>query len=87
MALHKWVAVAKQAITELNLSSNFEYEPIWSGNMRSSSLEFIKKIIHAKAIAEKQAEDFYRKLYTQNQGNNNLIFKYFLFIFIYIHEH
>ncbi|CAB3260900.1 unnamed protein product [Arctia plantaginis] len=28
--LHKWATIAKQAISELNLAANYEYEPVWA---------------------------------------------------------
>lgn len=41
--LNKWMAIAKQAISELNLSPNFEYEPIWCDAVQLLATEFIKK--------------------------------------------
>ncbi|KAJ0180569.1 hypothetical protein K1T71_003973 [Dendrolimus kikuchii] len=66
--LHKWVSIAKQAISELNLSANFEYQPLWSESMRQYALEFVMKVLSAKSSAEKNVEEFSKKLNTQNQG-------------------
>lgn len=68
VSLQKWVAIAKQAISEFNMPENFEYKPIWNDNMRSFALEFVKKIISAKTIAEKNVEEFSKKIDMSNQG-------------------
>lgn len=68
MSLQKWVAIAKQAISEFNMPENFEYKPIWNDNMRSFALEFVKKIISAKTRAEKNVEEFSKKIDMSNQG-------------------
>ncbi|KAG6442597.1 hypothetical protein O3G_MSEX002447 [Manduca sexta] len=68
VALHKWVAIAKQAISELNLSANFEYEPVWSDNTRPFIMELIKRIISSKVLAEKNLEELNKKLNTHNEG-------------------
>lgn len=75
--LHKWVAVAKQAITEMNLSANFDYQPIWSEEMRRLGTEFVKKILAAKTASEKNIEEMTRKIKSQHQGN--LYFIFYLF--------
>ncbi|XP_028173889.1 sphingomyelin phosphodiesterase 4 [Ostrinia furnacalis] len=68
IALHKWVAIAKQAISEFNLSANYEYEPIWSENKKQLSLDFLKKIYTAKLAAEKNLEDVSRRINEQQEG-------------------
>ncbi|XP_073943929.1 sphingomyelin phosphodiesterase 4 [Choristoneura fumiferana] len=68
IALHKWVAIAKQALSELNLSTNFEYEPIWGENNKQKSEEFVKKIISAKLGSEKNIEQLSKKIHQQHQG-------------------
>lgn len=69
VSLHKWVTIAKQAISEFNLSANFEYEPIWSDSMRMFASELVKKIISAKQTAENNVQEFNRRLRLRNQGN------------------
>ncbi|XP_026744732.1 sphingomyelin phosphodiesterase 4 isoform X2 [Trichoplusia ni] len=68
VSLHKWVTIAKQAISEFNLSANFEYEPIWSDSMRMFASELVKKIISAKQTAENNVQEFNRRLRLRNQG-------------------
>lgn len=69
MSLHKWVTIAKQSISELNLSSNFEYQPIWSDNMRSFASQLLKRIITAKITAENNIEEFNKILHQRQKGN------------------
>lgn len=69
IALYKWVTIAKQALSELNLSANCEYNPIWSENRKTFAMEFVKKIHAAKIVAEKNVEDFDKRLNQQNPGN------------------
>ncbi|XP_026329326.1 sphingomyelin phosphodiesterase 4 [Hyposmocoma kahamanoa] len=66
--LHKWVAIAKQAITELNMSSTFEYEPIWGENKNYYGIEFLKKILEAKTSAENIVEEYSKKLSPKQKG-------------------
>ncbi|XP_013195919.2 sphingomyelin phosphodiesterase 4 [Amyelois transitella] len=66
--LHKWVAIAKQAVSELNLSTNFEYDPIWGENKKPFAMDFIKKILAAKIISERNLEDISRKMNQKHQG-------------------
>ncbi|KAM3963113.1 sphingomyelin phosphodiesterase 4 [Aphomia sociella] len=68
VALHKWVAIAKQALSELNLTANYEYEPIWSDNKKQFALEFVKRILTAKMISEKNLEELCKRISRQNQG-------------------
>lgn len=68
IALHKWVAIAKQALSELNLSTNFDYDPIWGVDNKPKSEEFVKKIISAKLTSEKNIELFSKKIHQQHQG-------------------
>ncbi|XP_053626014.1 sphingomyelin phosphodiesterase 4 [Plodia interpunctella] len=66
--LHKWVAIAKQAVSELNLSANFEYDPIWSDNKKKSAMDFIKRILAAKIASDRNLEDMNRKINENHQG-------------------
>ncbi|KAL4710747.1 hypothetical protein ACJJTC_004392 [Scirpophaga incertulas] len=68
VALHKWVAVAKQALSELNLSPNYEYDPIWSENKKGFSIEFVKKIMTAHLVADKNLDDLTKKMQSQHKG-------------------
>lgn len=68
VALHKWVAIAKQTLSEFNLSANFEYEPIWCESRKHFALEFVKKIYAAKLAADKNFEDLNKKMSNQHQG-------------------
>ncbi|CAG4989537.1 unnamed protein product [Parnassius apollo] len=68
IALNKWVTIAKQALSELNLTTDFEYTPIWSENRKHYALEFVRKIISLKTVAEKNVEEYKSKLSNQNQG-------------------
>ncbi|XP_063359405.1 sphingomyelin phosphodiesterase 4 [Cydia amplana] len=68
MALHKWVAIARQAISELNMSPNFEYEPIWSENKKQNSLDFVKKIVAAKLASEKHLQELEKRMNQQHKG-------------------
>ncbi|CAH2073815.1 unnamed protein product, partial [Iphiclides podalirius] len=68
IALYKWVTIAKQALSELNLSANFEYNPIWTENRKTLAMEFVKKIHTAKIAAEKNVEELDKKLNCQNPG-------------------
>ncbi|KAI8434922.1 hypothetical protein MSG28_003395 [Choristoneura fumiferana] len=54
--------------TKLNLSTNFEYEPIWGENNKQKSEEFVKKIISAKLGSEKNIEQLSKKIHQQHQG-------------------
>ncbi|XP_061383261.1 sphingomyelin phosphodiesterase 4 [Danaus plexippus] len=73
VALHKWVAIAKQAISELNVPTTFEYEPIWSENRKPEMLEFVKRILSSKHIADKNLENYIEKLNENNKGLWNSI--------------
>ncbi|CAB3224615.1 unnamed protein product [Arctia plantaginis] len=77
--LHKWATIAKQAISELNLAANYEYEPVWGDNTRYFASELMKKIISAKAQSENFVEEFSRNIYLRNQGIW-ASFKHFLMI-------
>lgn len=68
VSLHKWVTIAKQSLSELNMSANFEYQPIWSDSMRSCGSQLVKRIITAKTTAEKNIEEFNRILHQRNKG-------------------
>ncbi|XP_026494913.2 sphingomyelin phosphodiesterase 4 [Vanessa tameamea] len=68
VALSKWVAIAKQSISELNMAATFEYDPIWSENKNIFMLEFVKRILSAKHTADKNLENYSNKLNQQNQG-------------------
>ncbi|XP_013182341.1 PREDICTED: sphingomyelin phosphodiesterase 4, partial [Papilio xuthus] len=68
ISLSKWVAIAKQSISELNVTANFEYCPIWSENKKSYMMEFIKKIHTAKLIAEKNVEEFNKRINQHQQA-------------------
>lgn len=65
--LHKWVTIAKQSTSELNLSANYEYEPIWVDN-RYFATELVKKIISAKLASETYVQELTKKIYLRNQG-------------------
>lgn len=71
ISLSKWVAIAKQSISELNVAANFEYSAIWSENKKPYMMEFVKKIHSAKLIAEKNVEEFNKRINQQQQGRNN----------------
>lgn len=62
------MAIAKQAISEFNHTANFEYEPIWSENKKSFSMDFLKKIYSAKLAAEKNFEEVTARLNKQHEG-------------------
>lgn len=66
--LHKWVTIAKQAISELNMSANYDYEPIWGDNTRHYASEFVKRIISAKLAAENNVQEFSKRMSLRNQG-------------------
>ncbi|CAH0720892.1 unnamed protein product, partial [Brenthis ino] len=68
IVIHKWVAIAKQAISELNMTTTFEYDPIWSENKRNFTLEFVKRILSAKNTADRNLEVYTVKLNLQNTG-------------------
>ncbi|CAH2086421.1 unnamed protein product [Euphydryas editha] len=68
VAMNKWVAIAKQAISELNMAATFEYDPIWCEHKKHFMLEFLKRIISAKHVADKNFENYSTKLNQQNQG-------------------
>ncbi|KAI5637962.1 mitochondrial-associated sphingomyelin phosphodiesterase domain-containing protein [Phthorimaea operculella] len=69
VSLHKWVAIAKQAITELNMSTTFEYDPVWSdSNKQQYASEFIKRIHLAKLTAENYVEEYGQRLRQQHKG-------------------
>lgn len=68
VSLHKWVTIAKQSLSELNMSANFEYQPIWSDNMRSCGSQLVKRIITAKITAEKNIEEFNKTLHQRHKG-------------------
>ncbi|XP_013146152.1 PREDICTED: sphingomyelin phosphodiesterase 4 isoform X2 [Papilio polytes] len=68
ISLSKWVAIAKQSISELNVAANFEYSAIWSENKKPYMMEFVKKIHSAKLIAEKNVEEFNKRINQQQQG-------------------
>ncbi|CAG9783779.1 unnamed protein product [Diatraea saccharalis] len=68
VTLHKWVAVAKQALSELNLSSNYEYDPVWSESKKQFALEFLRKIISSRVQGEKILEELKKKLNKQHLG-------------------
>ncbi|XP_031768338.2 sphingomyelin phosphodiesterase 4 [Galleria mellonella] len=68
VALHKWVAIAKQALSELNLSANYEYDPIWSDNKKQYAMEFVQRILAAKSISEKNFDEICKRISQQNQG-------------------
>lgn len=63
------MAIAKQALSELNMSANYEYEPIWTENKKQYTLEFLKKILASKVMAEKQLEEFTKRNRRDQQGN------------------
>lgn len=79
MPLHKWVTIAKQAISELNLSANYEYEPIWGDNTKQFASELVKRIISAKVTSENNIQEFSRKLDLRNQGE---ILDYYIIFFM-----
>ncbi|XP_068629663.1 sphingomyelin phosphodiesterase 4 isoform X2 [Battus philenor] len=68
IALSKWVAIAKQAISELNVSTSFEYCPIWTESRKCFAMEFVKKIHFAKTASETNVEEFKKKLNQQYQS-------------------
>lgn len=74
MHTNKWVPVAKQAITELNMSTNFQYEPIWSEGRKHHAMEFLQKIAAAKNVAEANVEEWNRRIHEQNQGTSLFAF-------------
>ncbi|XP_041977884.1 sphingomyelin phosphodiesterase 4 [Aricia agestis] len=69
ITLHKWVAIAKQAISELNMSTTFEYQPLWSENNKQFTLEFVKRIMSARQAAQKHFEEYNMKL---SEGRNGM---------------
>lgn len=66
--LYKWVPIAKQAITEFNLSANSEYQPLWSENMKQFIKEFMVKILLVKENAEKNTKEFEKYILSKNKG-------------------
>ena len=62
------MTIAKQSISELNLSANFEYQPIWSDNMRSFASQLVKRIVTAKITAENNIEQFNKILNLRKKG-------------------
>ncbi|XP_039747196.1 sphingomyelin phosphodiesterase 4 isoform X2 [Pararge aegeria] len=68
VALNKWVSIAKQAISELNMTATFEYDPVWSENKREFIMEFVKRILASKHAADKNIEECTAKLNQQSQG-------------------
>jgi hypothetical protein len=68
VALQKWVAIAKQAISELNLSANYEYDPVWSESKKHFAIEFVKKIVSTNLQAVKNLEEMNKKLNKQHEG-------------------
>ncbi|XP_045782849.1 sphingomyelin phosphodiesterase 4 [Maniola jurtina] len=78
VALNKWVTIAKQAISELNMTATFDYDPVWSENKREYMLEFVKRICAAKHTAEKNLENYTAKLNQQNQGFWNSVKLWFM---------
>ncbi|XP_072944397.1 sphingomyelin phosphodiesterase 4 [Epargyreus clarus] len=78
IALNKWVAIAKQAIAELNMSTSFEYTPVWGENRKSFAIEFVKRIIAAKITAEKNVEEFEKNLNEQHLGIWQSICNFFM---------
>ncbi|XP_045491643.1 sphingomyelin phosphodiesterase 4 [Colias croceus] len=68
ISLHKWVSIAKQAISELNMMTTFEYDPIWSENKKPLYIELVKKMISAKQVSEKFMEEYRSRYHQQNNG-------------------
>ncbi|XP_059054264.1 sphingomyelin phosphodiesterase 4 isoform X2 [Achroia grisella] len=66
--LHKWVAVAKQALSEFNLSANYEYDPIWTDNKKQYAIEFVQRISASKVISEKNFDEICKRMGQQNRG-------------------
>ncbi|XP_075969641.1 sphingomyelin phosphodiesterase 4 [Anticarsia gemmatalis] len=66
--LHKWVTIAKQAISELNLSANYEYEAMWGENTRHVAAALVKRIVSAKMTTENSIQEFSRRINLRNQG-------------------
>ncbi|VVC87375.1 unnamed protein product [Leptidea sinapis] len=64
----KWVSIAKQAISELNMMTTFEYDPIWTENKSQLYVGFVQKILSAKLHSEKLLEEYRKKLHQGNQG-------------------
>lgn len=70
-SLHKWSTIAKQALSEFNLSAtniNFEYQPLWSESTRQFAVEFVQKIQNAVATANKNSDEFIQQLNAKNKG-------------------
>ncbi|CAH4029637.1 sphingomyelin phosphodiesterase 4 [Pieris brassicae] len=68
ISLHKWVSVAKQAISEFDTTSTLEYNPIWTEDKKPLYVQFVKKVISAKAQSEKLVEEYRSKFKQNNQG-------------------
>ncbi|CAK1550404.1 unnamed protein product [Leptosia nina] len=68
VSLHKWVSIAKQAISEFNAMATFEYDPIWTDGRKRPYIEFVKKIISAKTLSEKLVDDYRNKINSENRG-------------------
>ncbi|CAH0701772.1 unnamed protein product [Spodoptera exigua] len=68
ISLHKWVTIAKQSLSEFNLSANFEYQPIWGENMRSFASHLLQRIVSARTTAENNIEEFNKILNQKNKG-------------------
>ncbi|PZC84454.1 hypothetical protein B5X24_HaOG205028 [Helicoverpa armigera] len=68
VSLHKYVTIAKQAISEFNLSANFEYQPIWGDNMRTFASQLVKRIVAAKNTAENNIEEYNKILSIRHKG-------------------
>ncbi|RVE53067.1 hypothetical protein evm_002365 [Chilo suppressalis] len=68
VALHKWVPIAKQSLSEINLSANYEYDPVWSESKKQFALEFLRKIMSSKIQGEKNLEELNKRLNKQHQG-------------------
>lgn len=68
MSTNKWVAVAKQSLSELNLAADFEYTPIWTESRRQFMSEFVQKILSAQTAAENNIQEHIVRLSQQNEG-------------------
>ncbi|XP_023947971.2 sphingomyelin phosphodiesterase 4 [Bicyclus anynana] len=78
IALNKWVSIAKQAFSELNMTATCDYDPVWSENKREFMLEFVKQIYASKHTADKNIENLTAKLNQQSQGFWNGIKQWFM---------
>lgn len=83
MTSNRYGTIAKQALSEMNLSPNFYYEPLWSENMKSDLMEFLKLIMSAKNESERIVEECNKKINEKRQGIiitvlllSNIIFTY-----------